>query len=356
MYFPLQEVATLPVGPHEASSWFWAQARLGYCTLAIRAKVEGQLQWFVYLTHCIDKSAWMPIAVLQDLFARILTPATKEVSIWSDAGTHFRSRALLWAMGYKLFLDRPQIEKTSCEFFCENHGKSSCDGLFGLLTATRSAAALEHDILSLEELRETFADSFASRRAANPTLPMETYIVWTPPMHKNQIVAPTFTLRSLPVPITRCYSWVFKRADQRRQSLMGRGALRDLCTGIIARACLTTVSKCKKDNEFFPEIEQPIELDVVEPDCEGIGLEERDDFRQKVRNGWRMAYRQKKPEQDEPAKFIAGLEQKREILATALSRAPKAQRRRTTEQLRAAALAKQARARAGPIGDGVACE
>ena len=68
-----KEISTLPVGPNEEGSWFWAQSRLAYSTMGIHV-------W----------TPWYPVAILSDLIARLDLEGFERITIWSDTGIHFR--------------------------------------------------------------------------------------------------------------------------------------------------------------------------------------------------------------------------------------------------------------------------
>ena len=69
------ENLTLPVGPAEEQSWFWATSRLGISTLGIYARYDlgGQThrRFFHYLSQILDHTALHASEALKDVIARI---------------------------------------------------------------------------------------------------------------------------------------------------------------------------------------------------------------------------------------------------------------------------------------------
>ena len=125
-----QEIGSLPVGPSEEGSWWWAQARLAYSSLGIHVWSKHFDKWFGYVSRITDKSAWYPISILEDMLTKRLDlTGIDTITVWSDAGTHFRCRHLLWYVGIRLLEKFPALKLTTCEFGCECHFKEACDCL-----------------------------------------------------------------------------------------------------------------------------------------------------------------------------------------------------------------------------------
>ena len=95
------ENITIPVGPVEEQSWFWATARLGVSTLGIYALwlsgTKKHRVYFHYVSQILDHTALHASVALKDCINSLKLPSScKIIHVWSDCGPHYRAYMPLW--------------------------------------------------------------------------------------------------------------------------------------------------------------------------------------------------------------------------------------------------------------------
>eukprot|EP00975_Prorocentrum_lima_P022128 4657997-Prorocentrum_lima.AAC.1 len=94
----LQEGKTLPIGPAEAGSSWYALHRLAYSCLGVHVWSEDGELFYMYMGRCMEKGSLYVISVLWQVLEQQLAGRSKVV-LWSDGGVHFKSRTLLGSVG-----------------------------------------------------------------------------------------------------------------------------------------------------------------------------------------------------------------------------------------------------------------
>ena len=219
------EIHTVPFGREESCEYWWARARLGFSTLSIWVwggsnTMYAKGKWFTFVSQCIDKSAWYPFAVLNELADLIDWTGVTEFISWSDCGTHFRTRTIFTWFAEHAFLKVPGLRVTHVNFGPEHHMKCLCDGKFGHHSNLRKDFALRGTIKTKEELLELYKNDYDLRKIHRPEIAEEWYRVWIPPP-RAAVECDVITLKSLRFSVTRVYSWSFTRKDFRRQTMRG---------------------------------------------------------------------------------------------------------------------------------------
>ena len=67
MLYLIKEIQTLPLGPVEVSSVWYAQSRLAFSTLGIHVWGQGVNEMHTYLSRVMEKSCEYPMSVLWDV-------------------------------------------------------------------------------------------------------------------------------------------------------------------------------------------------------------------------------------------------------------------------------------------------
>jgi hypothetical protein len=114
----------------------------------------------------------------------------------------------------------------------ESHTKGLVDGYFAQLNFYKNQWALTRTIASVRQVVECYE---ASAKEATHKFE-EHFVEWVPTASKAKVVTSVFKKGSLPCTLKASHSWVFQLLDRRRRSLVGRGGMRQVCTGIHCRA------------------------------------------------------------------------------------------------------------------------
>ena len=127
------------MGPREAITEWYANARLAYCILSFYCWSAGDKvgHWRTYISRVMEKGAIYSLALLQDLVAwlRAHDPAFRhctEVDLWSDCGRHFRNLTTMGTIGAKLTLETGMVWHQHLGAEC--HFENVCGGYYGLLS------------------------------------------------------------------------------------------------------------------------------------------------------------------------------------------------------------------------------
>jgi hypothetical protein len=293
-------------------------------------------QWHTYMGRITDKSSWYPVSCLMDLVRHINWENVEQLHVWQDCGTHFRSRQMLTCLGKTVLETVEKLRVVWAHYGCEHHFKSIVDGHFGRLSRERLDAAQTTCLTDPEDLVKLHGDRHEQRKAADPSIATERYILFWPP-EKKEIMTRVFRLDKIPVPLRSCYSWSFTRKDFRRKTLMGAGAMRDTLKNVDARAVVLSTNS-KPVPVFELVLEKPAEAGVEEAaDEEGEEPveEEAVNHQTKLWRGWKMSYRMQEPDKVEPSKHVKQMERKQKVLDTILTPLiPLADRTRTVDMIK----------------------
>lgn len=104
-HHPHGEIKSLPIGPVEVSSMWYAPNRLGMNTLCIYLwgeKIRKGGIKLVLITRVMEKPGILSSAAILYHIVEYITPNCQRVVAWSDSGAHFRCNQVLSTMGFNL--------------------------------------------------------------------------------------------------------------------------------------------------------------------------------------------------------------------------------------------------------------
>ena len=167
------ENVTIPVGPVEEQSWFWATSRLGISTLGIYARFDqagtSHKRYFHYVSQILDHTALHASEALKDVIQRLMPDLTgiEHIMVWTDCGPHYRAYAFL-ATAVPLLAQSDRWSSISFNFFGEHHGKGRNDGQFGLQRKWVEAATSRKVISTMEHFIEALQEGAAHTMRTDP--------------------------------------------------------------------------------------------------------------------------------------------------------------------------------------------
>ena len=101
----MQEIQTLPVGPVEVSSVWYAQSRLAYSTLGFHIWAEGVEEMHTVLSRAMEKTvAYSMAALWHVLEQRGDTVAYDHLVLWSDGGSNFQNSTVIGTLGHDMLV------------------------------------------------------------------------------------------------------------------------------------------------------------------------------------------------------------------------------------------------------------
>ena len=178
---------TLPLGPKQGGTWWFAPARFSYTVFGVHVWGAGMPAggiYYLYLSRVMDHTPTYVIAVLEDLRARLPPDAdVEEEGLWCDIGLHFRCYRFwaYWLAHLTALLKKPR----TLDHFPGGHGKTRLDGLFGKRSRWTMQACLRKVLSTLEEVAEVLRERAARASDQNPAAPKIEIIAWTPPERKT---------------------------------------------------------------------------------------------------------------------------------------------------------------------------
>ena len=124
----MKEIQTLPIGPKEISTLWYAPARLAYMLISIYVAGPNwpKGKWYSYTTRVMEKNTVMMTAVAIDLFSRLNLVDIHTCRWWMDPAVYWRNYA--W-MG-TLMIHIMQTYKINMDYGIgmEQHWKTQNDG------------------------------------------------------------------------------------------------------------------------------------------------------------------------------------------------------------------------------------
>ena len=164
------ENLTIPVGPVEEQSWFWATARLSVSVLGfyVRFWEDGKLRslYLNYVSQILDHTALHAALALKDVVAKLPSAEAADLHVWSDCGPHFRAYAFV-ATAIDL-LENSSWSSVTFHFFGEHHGKGRNDGQFGLQKKWLDSYASRCVIGTVPELLRALREGAESTMTLDP--------------------------------------------------------------------------------------------------------------------------------------------------------------------------------------------
>lgn len=256
---------------------------------------------------------------------------------FSDTGNHFR--ALEWLGGALRLMNDKKINFTT-NWMAECHGKCRCDALFGTVQSWRKDAAAKVLITTIPQLVTLLQERADHECSINPQRPKIYFEEWLPPP-KAGLMRWRLRPASAPVGIMAAHSWRFVINDRRRHDLRGTGGDRHKLTGISARTFVVANPLTQCDRVWTPEIDNLFWEEDPEADAQSTSL----CFDTKVWNGWRLAYRTQRPDEEPPARVLPRLAKKHLKVSAELSRVARGRRHAPRDLQLARVAAARARLR-----------
>lgn len=283
---------------------------MAFSTLGIRAwgsPIQGGDSWTVFMSRVTDKSGMYPLTCLDALFKikkLIDWDEVSNIEIWSDCATNFRCRALLRYFAIDVLQQHDRVLRTTCQFGCEHHMKAAVDGLFARLSKTRRNYSLKSSLFDISDVVSAYEQDFSARQAIHPTIPFERFLEHLP-KKKADCMKPTFAWSSLPCGIKSCYSWVWTRADLRRQSLFGRIPKHLELTGVFGRCLMVGGETIAPHGAYHPILDPATAtVDPDPPAAEPEPEPEAITHLTKIHLGWKTSYRASEPEKEAPDRHV----------------------------------------------------
>eukprot|EP00929_Paragymnodinium_shiwhaense_P027585 TRINITY_DN16167_c0_g1_i2.p1 TRINITY_DN16167_c0_g1~~TRINITY_DN16167_c0_g1_i2.p1 ORF type:complete len:790 (+),score=94.36 TRINITY_DN16167_c0_g1_i2:159-2528(+) len=161
----------LPVGPHEASTWWYANARSQVNVLGFLCWGKGfpKPHYVTLLSDVSNHDSHYTIAAFSKVFAMYPPAAgTKKHVLWCDVGKHFRSYT--FASHWLVSLAKKWKVPMELHFFADGHGEGALDGGFGRMQQWTDIAArsnLISDIVQWVDLLGKRASAFSDSSECN---------------------------------------------------------------------------------------------------------------------------------------------------------------------------------------------
>ena len=150
----MQEIQTLPVGPVEVSSVWYAQSRLAYSTLGFHIWAEGVEEMHTVLSRVMEKTvAYSMAALWHVLEQRGDTAAYDHFVLWSDGGSNLKNSTVIGTVGHDMLV-RFSWTSVQLNFWAPKHFKSQLDGDFGVLSRVRHLASLRRMLVDVDDVAE----------------------------------------------------------------------------------------------------------------------------------------------------------------------------------------------------------
>ena len=328
----------MPMVPDASGPMYYAGSHLGLNTLGCRCwrrSADGGVQswWVTFLTRILDKSAATTMELLGALFQHCLAAGQLEglhrMQILSDTGTHFRSLSVLGTLSHQFMqmIFKHDFHTINVWYGAESHFKNCCDGHFSELREAASQASTEQEILDELELCAVYRRWWQYRVAQDPTKEAAEFLIFEPGREKSAVELTALKAHTLTEKLKGCHRWTLRINDHRRKALMNKfGVLTGVdftTTGFSGVGLVRTGHTCQAEGVVLssdklchtcqdpppppPPGEGPSKI-VCAACIAGLPLDEADaaeiDARQlasvgvecKIWRGWKLAYRQKKPE------------------------------------------------------------
>ena len=183
-------------------------------------------------------------------------------------------------------------------------------------------------ISSLEDVKEVLDEGWAAGAELNPHHEEIDVQIYLPDVQKSEFQTYSMTPNCLPVPITACHAWSFRRMHPNRKTAFGRLENFLKMTNVEGRARILPGEKnAAMGNVFTPEVESRLEFAGAAEEDDGpddVGAEAVL-FDTEVYKGWKISYRKEQVEQCLPEKIrpkvVRKYAQMKEVLETKEERA-----------------------------------
>ena len=279
IYFLMDFMAspTLPIGPVECARWWYARARISVTVLAVLVwRIGKSPEWYVYLSHYKDHTALHTVAMLEDVIARIDVASSHCLVMWADTGKHFRAYEFLgyWTVSVP---ERFKVN-TKLKHWPESHGKSHCDGFFGLLSRVMALTSLTKVLSDSSDLKTAWEEYFGAQDVVSAPGFTKTHIIDFEPPAKKDLPRRILNSAFLGAGISYSYFWSaeIRKVGEPIFNLPGQP---------------NTASNLRLINHMLPGRQGESHVPVVHPSTwNAKDLEEP----------WKLADRDEKPEKERP--------------------------------------------------------
>lgn len=326
---------TLPLTPVEVGEQWYALARLGYSTWAMKcwSRDDRHGHVFVYFSRVMEKSAAWAICLKYDVMKKIkelgLLRGIRQVHSWFDAGNHFRSYAQLGSAALHL----PQAYRRSfvLKYGLESHMKGDIDGIFGNIAAARDEAAGREPLLTVGDLCRVLSEHYRQLKELDPGMPEYHFYDYLPETPKSELAMTVVGPKSCPLPLTHSYSWAFTLMDERRRQFMGK---QSTITGTLCRASVLPGLRCIASRTcHVKSVDMHSAAKILQVEEEGAPALLASELEGSVMDykGWRVSDRKIEPEDlvKNLEKLMARLKSKRKVAMQVQESLPKNAKRTT---------------------------
>jgi hypothetical protein len=352
-----KETQSLPLGPIELNTDWYARARLGFSTLVLflwGTKEDGTAFKEVHtvLTRVLEKTPKLPLAFLYDLFrSRPDLLGFLTIVLWSDGGTHFKASELIGTMVHDQMIEFGW-HKVVHNYGAPKHFKTPVDGHVGRCTKARNNGALNKFLVDVASLKSVYKQYFDESEKVQGTGWTNVVWDWMPEL-KSSYKTTLLDVKCLGG-IRNSFSYVTKRNNKNRVQLRGRGANWNTLTGLDMVNAKITNNK-EMGATFYPQIVLPKagapavpaaaapaeeaapaagaedEAAAAAADAEEVALApiESELLRDtRMHNEWRTSYSKLLDDQEQTRKFYSYLSNQMRHLSTALKKSTETEKRK----------------------------
>lgn len=169
----------VPINREQKSREFYEKQTLTHlCIIVMTAKwVGGKLVKKKRVFHFLSEVTTKDIRYVSGCLRKALMMVDghketdleekKKLTIWVDAGTHFKNGFFLHTLFGKDAECLRHKYRPTLNFFAEGHGKSLCDGEFGVLSTAVKSKSIS--VQTIEEMKEFFDKTCTKLTMDNPT-------------------------------------------------------------------------------------------------------------------------------------------------------------------------------------------
>jgi hypothetical protein len=263
----------------------------------------------------MDKASHYSLSIMQHFLSNYFVPQrTKQPTVWSDVGKHFRSKRTIPTLAYRVCGDfdymagTPLMEamKLSSYFGMPRHFNNLCDKECAWQTGCNNQCTKRCTIRTVSDHIAGWQAYHDKALNNNPATQARLFIDYVPEP-KPDILKWSVKVKALGAPITSCFAWTFNANDKRRR---GEHMFDNICqkhtlTGLDCRANLLLGHVAVVARMFFIvtvpdnnlDAEEVKEAEEEELHAAPEALNGDIAVNVKLHEGWKMSYRLQRPEE-----------------------------------------------------------
>ena len=304
---------------------------MAYSTFVIHVWTSTGETWHTVISRVMEKTAAYIVACLRHIFEENeALKAYKKHVMWMDGATNFKSTKFFGGVAYRMFEDYGW-DFLRLAYGCPKHFKAHVDGYIGALNSAKANWVLSKRLSTPEEVVECYEDYFTKRRGIDGDLTVHRVYFLMPPEKKDLPMA-RFKAASTG-PIRSGFCWTWRRSDQRRRLLRGRGMV---LTALDMRWHGAADRPAAPENRCFPQLEpddapeEPGGEEAAAEDAPAIEPELLASTREF--HGWRCSYSRVEDSHVIATRYAACLKRMDSALKDTLAPLEEAQRHRTAAE------------------------